>query len=145
MSEHGVGGRNPEIGFEKSDARPSAILRFLLWLLFGTVAVFILMRWMFVGLAAYEERQQPPPPVMKTGGTTEAPLPRLQAKPADELARYRAQQRQVLHGYGWMDQQAGIVHIDIDEAMRLVAERGLPVEGVETPKAETPEREGKKK
>ncbi len=93
MSEHGVGGRNPEIGFEKTDARPSAILRFLLWLLFGTVAVFILMRWMFVGLAAYEERQQPAPPVMKTGGTSEAPLPRLQARPAEELARYRSEQQ----------------------------------------------------
>lgn len=144
MSEHGVGGRNPEIGFEKSDARPSAILRFLLWLLFGTIAVFILMRWMFVGLAAYEERQQPAPPAMKTSGTSEAPLPRLQARPAEDLARYRSEQQQFLHGYGWMDQQAGVVHIDIDEAMRLVAERGLPVEGGDSPKAESP-REGKKK
>jgi len=144
MTEHGVPGPKPEIGFEKSDARPSAILRFLLWLLFGTIAVFILMRWMFVGLAAYEERQQPPPPIMNAGGTPEAPLPRLQARPVEELARYRAEQQKILHGYGWMDQQKGIVHIDIDDAMRLVAERGLPLEGGESPKPEAPKPEGRK-
>jgi len=144
MSEHG-GARNPEVGFEKSDARPSAILRFLLWLLFGTIAVFVLMRWMFVGLAAYEERQQPPPPVMKTGSVPEAPLPRLQAHPTLDLAEYRRQQQQVLHSYGWMDQQAGIVHIDIDEAMRLTAERGLPVEGAVSPTPAAPAAQGKRK
>ena len=127
MSGHDVGGRNPEIRSEKSDAHPPAILRFLLWLLFGTISVIILMRWMFVSLAAFEEGQQPPAPVMKAAKAHEAPLPRLQTQPTRELADYRKQQDDILHGYGWIDTQAGIVHIDIDEAMRLIAERGLPV------------------
>ena len=145
MSEHSVGGRNPEVRSEKSDAHLPAILRFLLWLLFGTIAVFILMRWMFVSLAAFEERQQPSPPVMKTSGAHEAPLPRLQTHPTQEFAQYRKEQEALLHGYGWMDQQAGIVHIDIDEAMRLIAERGLPVGSAEAPKVDVPAQGGTKK
>jgi hypothetical protein len=144
MSEHAAGGRNPEIRSEKSDVRPSALLRFLLWLLFGTIAVFILMRWMFVSMAAMEERRQPPPPVMQVSTAHEAPLPRLQMHPADDLAEYRKAEDHVLHGYGWLDQKAGLVHIDIDEAMRLVAERGLPVEGASQPRTDAPT-DGRKK
>jgi hypothetical protein len=145
MSDHAVEERNAEIRSEKTDAHPPAILRFLLWLLFGTIAVVILMRWMFVSLAAFEERQQPPPPVMKARNAREAPLPRLQTHPTRELADYRKQQDDILHGYGWIDTQAGIVHIDIDEAMRLLAERGLPVGSPEAARADAPPQGGKKK
>ena len=31
----------------------------------------------------------------------------------------------MLHSYGWVDQQAGIVRIPIDRAMTLLTERGL--------------------
>jgi hypothetical protein len=145
MSGHAVGGRNPEIRSEKSDAHPPAILRFLLWLLFGTIAVVILMRWLFVSLAAFEERQQPPAPVMKAANAHAAPLPRLQTHPTLELADYNRQQDEILHGYGWVDTQAGIVHIDIDEAMRLTAERGLPAGSPEASKVNAPPQEGKSK
>jgi hypothetical protein len=145
VSGHAEGGRNPEIRAEKSDAHPPAILRFLLWLLFGTISVVILMRWMFVSLAAFEERQQPAPPVMKAAKAHEAPLPRLQTHPTRELADYRKQQDEILHGYGWIDTQAGIVHIDIDEAMRLTAERGLPVGSPEAAKGDAPSPGGKQK
>jgi hypothetical protein len=35
-------------------------------------------------------------------------------------------EEQQLHSYGWVDQSAGSVHIPIDQAMQLIAERGLP-------------------
>jgi hypothetical protein len=34
-------------------------------------------------------------------------------------------EEQQLHSYGWVDQGAGSVHIPIDQAMQLIAERGL--------------------
>lgn len=129
---------------ERSDVRPSALLRFLLWLLFGTIAVFILMRWMFVTMAALEEQRQPPPPVMKASSAHEAPLPRLQMRPAQDLAEYLRAQDAILHGYGWLDRQAGTVHIDIDEAMRLTVERGLPMEGPPAPRVDA-QADGRKK
>jgi hypothetical protein len=132
MSERsGETPRNPEIRSEKTDADASAIIRFLLYLVLGTVAVVVLLRWMFVTLVVVEQRQQPPPPVMKVEVPPQPPLPRLETDPAQDLARYREEQRKGLDGYGWVDRPAGVVHIPIDEAMRIVAERGLPTRGAE--------------
>lgn len=136
--------RNPEIRSEKADANAGAIVRFLLYLVLGTVAVVVVLRWMFVTLAAWEERRQPPPPVMKVEVPPQPPLPRLQTQPAQELARYREEQQKALESYGWVNRSAGIVHIPIEEAMRLVAVRGLPVRSEETPKPEGTGAGGKK-
>jgi hypothetical protein len=43
-----------------------------------------------------------------------------------------------------VDRNAGVVHIPIEEAMRLVAERGLPARAGEASRAEPAKREGKK-
>jgi hypothetical protein len=131
MSVQGMEHRNPEIRTEKSDANPGAILRFLLWLIFGTVVVAIVLRWMFVTLSALEERKQPPPPIMKTASAEQAPPPQLQEHPSQDLATYREDQEKALHRYAWADKEKGIVQIDVDRAMKLTAERGLPVRSAE--------------
>ena len=128
---HGESQRNPEIRSEKTDADASAIVRFLVYLVLGTVAVVVLLRWMFTTLVVVEQRQQPPPPVMKAEAPPQPPLPRLEIDPPADLARYRDEQRKDLESYGWVDRPAGVVHIPIEEAMRLVAERGLPKRGDE--------------
>lgn len=46
---------------------------------------------------------------------------------AEETARRRAQEQAHLATYGWIDREGGIAHIPIEQAMRLVAEQGLPV------------------
>jgi len=33
----------------------------------------------------------------------------------------------VLTSYGWVDKNAGVVRIPIDEAMKIVVKQGLPV------------------
>jgi hypothetical protein len=143
MTSHGADLRNSEVRSEKSDARPGAILRFLLWLLFGSVVVAILLRWMFVGLASYEEARQPPPPVMQQRAAEEPPGPRLQEHPAQDLEGYRAAEEKELHRYAWIDKAAGIVEIDIDRALELTAERGLPVRGAASPPPPRPPKEKK--
>lgn len=45
----------------------------------------------------------------------------------EQLAERRAREMQRLHSYGWVDQDAEIVHIPIERALALVAESGLPV------------------
>lgn len=55
------------------------------------------------------------------------PSPRLQIDPAIDLYTMHEQENQRLYNYGWVNEQQGRVHIPITEAMRLVAERGLPV------------------
>ena len=50
------------------------------------------------------------------------------AAPRD-LKQYKEEQDKLLNSYGWVDQQNGIVRIPIDEAMKLLLEKGLPVRG----------------
>jgi hypothetical protein len=68
-------------------------------------------------VAAVPSRVEQPPP----------PEPRLQIHPELELQEFLAEQDLRLHSWGWVDQAQDRGHIAIEDAMRLVAERGLPV------------------
>lgn len=52
------------------------------------------------------------------------PEPTLQKTPQGDLERFEQKQRDVLSGYGWIDRSAGIVRIPIEEAMRIIAQKG---------------------
>ena len=56
----------------------------------------------------------------------EPPEPRLQKDPAMDLQQFRAGEEAVLHSYGWVDPEKGIVRIPVERAMELVAKEGLP-------------------
>ena len=43
------------------------------------------------------------------------------------LQQQRDKEQKVLHGYGWVNQGAGVARMPIDEAKKLILERGLPV------------------
>jgi hypothetical protein len=122
------------------DLRP--ILRFAGLLVVLCVVVFFAMRWMFVteneeGLAA----DAPLPPLATARQVP--PDPRLQSLPGVPLvgesmpdgedpfmstsfADFQRKQNEALSSYGWVDRQAGIVHIPIDRAIELTLEKGLP-------------------
>jgi len=51
------------------------------------------------------------------------PQPRLQAKPVDDLAEFRAEKEAILSRYAWIDRNNGIVRIPIDRAMDVAASR----------------------
>lgn len=54
------------------------------------------------------------------------PEPRLQTNPEQDLRDLRAAEHDLLAGYHWVDRNAGVVRIPIDDAMRVVLQRGLP-------------------
>ncbi len=64
------------------------------------------------------------PPMMAT--PLEINGPKLQGAPARDRVHEQEIQLKHINGYGWIDRQAGIVHIPIDRAMDILAERGLP-------------------
>ncbi|HTY42214.1 MAG TPA: hypothetical protein VMH79_10110 [Thermoanaerobaculia bacterium] len=53
------------------------------------------------------------------------PLPRLQVYPVRHWTDFREAERARLDSYGWMDRGSGAVHIPIERAIELVAERGV--------------------
>jgi hypothetical protein len=50
-------------------------------------------------------------------------VPLLQPAPQPDRVAYFEEKRRVLAGYGWVDRQAGIARIPLDEAMKLLAAR----------------------
>lgn len=58
------------------------------------------------------------------------PEPRLSVNPAEELKKHEEKERNRLENYGWVDRNAGTVHIPIERAMELSLEKGFPVRQV---------------
>jgi hypothetical protein len=54
------------------------------------------------------------------------PMPRLQEYPQQDMRDLREKQQALLNGYGWVNRDAGVARIPIEEAMRIVVQRGLP-------------------
>jgi mono/diheme cytochrome c family protein len=71
--------------------------------------------------------------------TTELPGLVDNTAPEQLISRRETAQAQ-LTGYGWVDQQAGLVRIPVEQAMAILAEEGLPAgpEPTQTPTAEPP-------
>jgi hypothetical protein len=59
-------------------------------------------------------------------GPGRPPEPRLQTNPRLELQEMRAEENAVLQTYGWVDREKGVARMPIDEAMKIVVQRGLP-------------------
>jgi hypothetical protein len=57
------------------------------------------------------------------------PEPRLQSAPPADMRAFRAHEDAVLNSAGWVDEAAGVARIPIEDAKRLLLERGLPVAG----------------
>ncbi len=110
---------------EVRDIQPRSAVIFFVSLGVLILLALVGMWALFDYLEAREAKLQPPPPPV----TIERPLPpepRLQVTPETDLERLRAREETVLHSYGWVNKEAGVVHIPIDRAMDLILQRGLP-------------------
>jgi len=50
--------------------------------------------------------------------------------PVEVLTAHRAEQRRLLENYGWVDREAGVVRVPIEEAMQSILRAGLPAREV---------------
>ena len=68
------------------------------------------------------QKELPPPVPVAQALPTAPPEPRLQIAPSVDLKSMRAAEDARLHNYGWVDRNAGVVHIPIERAMELMGE-----------------------
>ena len=54
------------------------------------------------------------------------PAPRLQVSPGQDLKQLRQAENEVVNSYRWIDKDAGIVGIPIEQAIKVLAQKGLP-------------------
>jgi len=130
-------------GFEREDLGSKPIFAFIITVVVSGVLVYYVLWGMFHFLDAYERKHQKPiSPMSQVQQDTrlagpekiqQFPEPRLEDNERTELNDYRYAEEERLNSAGWVDQSAGVAHIPIDQAMQLIAQRGLPT----TPQAGT--------
>ena len=120
---------NVEVVHEESDVNVGAILRYGVGLVVIAAIVHLFLWWLLgvyqtPATSARRRRRIRWPPVSRIGFRRS---PEFQENPQQELQDLRAKQKALLEGYGWVNKEAGMARIPIEEAMKMVVERGLPV------------------
>ncbi len=110
---------------EKTDIDISAIVRFGIGLCALAVVSFVLI-WAFYHFLESQHGGPVPPNGLNITAGALPPEPRLQQAPIADLQEMLAAQDKLLHTYGWVDRQHGIVRVPIDRAIDMLAQRGLP-------------------
>ena len=126
MSEHG--GENRDVRYEKEDINERSTFWFGFWILALMVGVSFLVKPLYNLLVARGVETQAPAAYVAESdpAALEPPGPRLQVTPELELAAFRAREDAILGSYAWVEKDRGVVRLPIDEAIRIVAQRGLP-------------------
>jgi hypothetical protein len=112
-----------QAGHETSDVHPRGVLMLAGALIVVAIVVHLLLWWLFQRLEARASQADPPvSPLARQAGR--APGPDLELKL--NYGDFEAADRSQLESYGWADREQRVVHIPIERAMQLLAQRGLP-------------------
>ena len=118
---------NPRVSHERKDVNVFQITAFGIALLFGCIVTVFAMWALFDYFYNRENLKNPAhPPSMVIERQKLPPEPRLQAIPKIELRDLRDDEDAILNTYGWLDQSKGTVRIPIEQAIDIVANKGLP-------------------
>ena len=126
-TKHGHQHESPAgIHHETSDVH----VRPLAWLGVGLAVLVVISIVAMKGVFEFLDRQQAQndvaPPPMMTQRPQQPPEPRLQTTPVPNRKLIVEQENKQLTTYGWVNTESGVVRIPVDQAMKLLAERGLP-------------------
>lgn len=118
---------NPEVHHEESDVNIRGIFGFAIGLFIVAVVVHVAVYLLFLYFTTHQPGAGTRSYPLAAGQENRLPPePRLQINPRQDLRDLRAQEDELLNGYRWIDRNAGIVRIPIEQAMKLTLERGLP-------------------
>jgi hypothetical protein len=125
--------------YEASEIEVARVVLFTVGLVAACALFMAAMVWMYGRLEVRERaavRGLPPATRVAAPPAAHPPEPVLQGAPGSafelqdpsiEWDAQRTRMREVLTSSGWVDRQAGVVRIPIEQAKRLLVERGLPV------------------
>lgn len=111
---------------EHTDIEPSIVWKFALWLSVSmgiSAAIVYGTFWFFEGREETASRAAQVFP-LAAGQVKEPPAPHLQTQPFKDIHLLRQKEFERLTTYGWVDKNTGVTHIPIEDAMRLLIQRG---------------------
>ena len=143
--------KNPAVDYDRTDLSPRGILVFLVGLLLAGVFVELVLWGMFHFLARSQFfakgnaspmlQVQKATPLKAEGADFENtrsvnpevfPEPRLQTNDVIDMDALLQSERQILYPAQPFADQNGTIHLPINDAMKLIEQRGLPVRPAET-------------
>lgn len=137
--------RNPEVNYDRTDMSVRAIVGFLIFLAIAGVIMHLVLWGLYKNFA--KGYMAPAPTANPIASSTKQlpqgdpvrsfPAPRLQPDPVADLNKFRVSEEEVLHSYAWIDQNAGLARIPIEQAMKAIAQQGLPTRPVPPSDAQT--------
>jgi len=138
--------KNPSVDYDRTDLSPRGILVFLVGLLVAGVFVELVIWGMFhfLSRSPFFARGNTSPmvssermPSAKVEGVDfenapnlnqeKFPKPRLQTNDAQDMKDFLQSEHKILYPEQPFIDSNGTVHLPIDEAMKLIVQRGLPV------------------
>lgn len=124
---------NPDVNFESADINTRTILTYLIYLAISVIAAFVISVYVFrYATKSAVDSETALPPSRQGVAPTKPPEPMLQGVPGhqtdaqqdlrDRIAADEAENNKL----EWVNPQAGIARIPVSEAMKIIAEKGLP-------------------
>lgn len=127
MSEHathGHGEHHPEAQHEENVIQLTPVVIFAVVMILVSVATFVTVRVIQHTFDINWERSE-----VKVSPLAQSPMPAtpmLQVSSGQDLIELRAKEQAALTSYRWIDEKNGIVGIPVEQAITLLARRGLP-------------------
>ena len=131
----GRGPRHADVAFEERDIKPSTMYWYLLALGLATAGALLICIFVLrftSNLAASSEAPPPPSRVAQSKDARMPPEPRLQGVPGHpndpqkDLREKLQADMAANEKLEWIDKNAGIAQIPVKEAMKIIAQKGLP-------------------
>lgn len=123
--------RRPEVSYERRDLSHRVVFGTLLALVCAGIIIHLVVWGVFrhLGGSQFVPHQSTNPimtsneQLQEVGGdpALSFPGPHVQPNPVADLNKFRVHEEQELNTYGWVDQQAGKIHIPIERAIDILA------------------------
>src|SRR5580692_9630161 len=111
--DHGV---NPGVSHERRDINVFQVTAFGIGLLLGCIVTVFVIWGLFDFLYSREDAKNAENPAALM----------MKDNPKVELKDLRSDEAAILNSYGWVNPDKGTVRIPIDQAIDIVAQKGLP-------------------
>jgi hypothetical protein len=126
--------QHDDVSFESSDVETRSIFAYLMYLAIAVVVTFLVCIYIFRCATKFAAQSDTPPvPIHRGIAPTMPPEPRLQGVLGHETDAQQDLRNKVKEDtaanerLGWIDEKAGVAQIPVKDAMKIIAEKGLPV------------------
>jgi hypothetical protein len=118
---------NEDVAHEHSDINIRTVLAFGAGMVVVVVTTALIVGIVFRVLERQEASHDPEISPVAAPAGQQPPAPQLLTDEPGNLRKVRAEETDTLDRYGWVDERAGVAHVPIEAAKKLLLQHGLPV------------------